>query len=129
MAPLQRAAALALLALTLALPAALARQRGSPERDRESGGAGRGCGGRPAQAKGTCGDGGRSRGGGPPAPPTLRPLLPPPPAVEILVAFRDSIANWESVKEGQRLQGWDDDTPAFLWQGVVMDFDLRVREL
>lgn len=59
----------------------------------------------------------------------MPPSPSPPPAGEILVQFRDSIANWAAVVEGQRLQGWDDETPAFLWQGVIMDFDLRVREL
>ncbi|KAL4424052.1 hypothetical protein ABPG75_001353 [Micractinium tetrahymenae] len=48
---------------------------------------------------------------------------------EILVRFRDSIANWAQVKAGGNLEGWDDSLPAYLWTGVVLDFDLRVREI
>lgn len=48
---------------------------------------------------------------------------------DILVKFRDSIKNWAVVKAGGNLQGWDDATPAYLWSGVVLDFELRVREV
>lgn len=50
-------------------------------------------------------------------------------AGDILVKFRDSIKNWAVVKAGGNLQGWDDATPAYLWSGVVLDFELRVREV
>ena len=57
------------------------------------------------------------------------PLLPALPADDILIRFRDSITNWAAVKEGGRLEGWDDATPTSLWSGVILDFDLRVREV
>ena len=48
----------------------------------------------------------------------------------ILLRFRDSIANWQAVKQTQgSLEGWDDSTPTYLWYGVILDFDLRVREM
>lgn len=55
--------------------------------------------------------------------------MPSPPAVEILVRFRDSITNWAQVKAEGHLEGWDDSLPAYLWTGVVLDFDLRLREM
>lgn len=51
----------------------------------------------------------------------------PAPAGAILFKFRDSIANWDAVKAGGHLQGWDDATPVYLWSGVILDFDRRVR--
>ena len=51
------------------------------------------------------------------------------PAGDILIRFRDSITNWAAVKEGGNLEGWDDSTPTYLWSGVILDFDLRVREV
>ena len=57
------------------------------------------------------------------------PLLPTLPAGDILIRFRDSITNWAAVKEGGHLEGWDDATPTYLWSGVILDFDLRVREV
>lgn len=49
--------------------------------------------------------------------------------LEILVRFRDSITNWAQVKAEGHLEGWDDSLPAYLWTGVVLDFDLRLREI
>lgn len=65
------------------------------------------------------------------APGRLRDAGPqmPPPAGEILVRFRDGITNWAQVKAAGHLEGWDDTIPAYLWTGVVLDFDLRVREM
>ena len=60
------------------------------------------------------------------------PLRPSPLAFAdaILIRFRDSIANWQAVKQTQgSLEGWDDATPTYLWYGVILDFDLRVREM
>lgn len=51
------------------------------------------------------------------------------PAGDILVRFRDSLTNWEAIKKSGHWQGWDDETPTFLWSGVVLDFDQRVREM
>lgn len=53
----------------------------------------------------------------------------PDPAGAVLIRFRDSITNWDTVKKGGHMQGWDDSLPTFLWTGVVLDFDLRVREM
>lgn len=58
---------------------------------------------------------------------------PPPPACptssagDILVRFRDSIPNWAAVKAEGHLEGWDDATPTYLWSGVILDFQQRVR--
>ena len=56
-------------------------------------------------------------------------VSPSAPAGEILVRFRDSIKNWDAMKTGGNLEGWDDATPTYLWHGVVLNFDLRVREM
>ena len=50
-------------------------------------------------------------------------------AGDILIRFRDSITNWEALKANGNIDGWDDSTPTYLWSGVVLDFDLRVREV
>lgn len=131
----------AALALLLAL-CGPARGKGSPEKDRERGRGGRGrrTGLGAAGTKGTGGG-----GSAPPAPPTpaparsllppthvgsLIPSLPHPPCTgAILVKFRDSISNWDVVRQSGHLQGWDDATPTFLWTGVILDFDMRVRVL
>jgi hypothetical protein len=61
---------------------------------------------------------------------TPSPLpLPHPPTGEILDAFRGSVTNWAAVKAAGNLEGWDDTVPAYLWTGVVLDFNLRVREM
>lgn len=103
--------------------------KGSPEQDRElqaatlQQGAG---GGRRAGVRGHL----RSRGAQclapPPRPRPLRPV-PRPPAGDILVRFRDSIPNWAAVKAEGHLEGWDDATPTYLWSGVILDFQQRVR--
>ncbi len=62
-----------------------------------------------------------------PCPTPRNPVLPPPPAGDILVRFRDSIPNWAAVKAEGHLEGWDDATPTYLWSGVILDFHQRVR--
>jgi len=59
----------------------------------------------------------------------LRYLLLPRLAGDVLVRFRDSIVNWAEMKKEGHIEGWDDETPTYLWTGVVLDFDLRVREV
>lgn len=63
------------------------------------------------------------------SPPPCDPLPPPllPPAGAILVRFRDSIPNWAAVKAEGHLEGWDEETPTYLWSGIILDFDQRVR--
>lgn len=123
-----RAGLWALLAalLALALPGGV-QAGGSPEEDREHAiGAGRG------RRTGTWGWFG-VRGAhclSFPTPVLPRSLgTPSACAGKILVKFRDSITNWDAVKQGGNLEGWDDTLPTYLWTGVVLDFDLRVREV
>ncbi|GAB4815065.1 hypothetical protein N2152v2_002111 [Parachlorella kessleri] len=47
----------------------------------------------------------------------------------ILVQLRDSVRNWKKVSGRGYFVDWDDANPAWSWQGVKMNFHLRVTEL
>ena len=88
----------------------------------ESAGAGRG----PSAARR---DGPNSAAPPPRLPPLTPPHTPPPPAGSVLLRFKASIPNWDAVAEAIRLDGWDEDTPVFLWSGVTFDLSMRLTRL
>jgi hypothetical protein len=47
----------------------------------------------------------------------------------VLQRFKDNIPNGDAVREAGKLDGWDEDTPVYLWSGVTFDIDMRLTEL